>query len=279
MGKTTNHLRLFWAAALVAPLGFSGCNSTETADAAQPRQAEATSDSGAKIEREQMTLDVRVAGAEADKSGDSTITLDYPVLKDKNLLIPDWVINPNLGGVLGAVGVATENGLGTREQLDEARLGARLELAAMLETRLQRVGRTELDANLTADGSGRKEDSRKGTLGVDRTILDSVLAGSRQRALWFDPENGECYVWIVFDGGVLAKVDQHVEEGVSIFIANTPIETEYVPERNKPDAPTVVIELPATPEPQPEPEAPKEPIEKLEDSLEPIKSIPLREEK
>ena len=122
--------------------------------------------------------------------------------EDKNDRIPDWVINPGLGGVIGALGVAPGKGMGTKEQLDEAKLNGRIELAGMLEGRVQRVSRTELEEDYQASESGRTEDSRKNILGVDRNILDMVLAGARQRALWFDPDNGEAYVWMVLDASL-----------------------------------------------------------------------------
>ncbi len=219
------------------------------------------------VGRESMTI--KVDGASSAHEGD-TLTLSYPVLLDKNHRMPDWVINPAMGGVVGAVGVASVKGLGTREQLDEARLSGRLELASMLETRLQTVGRSALEENLMANAEGRGENSRRNTLGVDRDILDIVLAGSRQRALWFDPESGECFVWMVLDGGVLSKAQHYVVDEVSVFIANTPISAEYMPKRAKLDPPTVVVEAP-----EPAPAPPKEPVEKLEESLKPIGTVPI----
>ena len=65
--------------------------------------AASSDESGAPVERQQMQ--VKVEGADATTSG-GTITLDYPVLTDRNDLMPDWVINPGTGDVLGAVGVA-----------------------------------------------------------------------------------------------------------------------------------------------------------------------------
>ena len=69
-------------------------------------------------------------------------------------------------------------------------------------------------------------------LGVDRDILDVVLAGTRQRAVWFDPKNDEAYIWIVLDGALLDVVDHHVEDGTSVFIANTVVTNEYRPVRH-----------------------------------------------
>lgn len=227
-------------------------------------------DDGPQVERQEMTVEIEDASGE--QTGE-TVTIDYPVLVDKNDRIPKWVINPAMGGVVGAVGVSIAKGLGTREQLDEARLSGRLELATMLEARVQNVGRGELEEDIRATNDGREDQSRKNALGVDREILDIVLAGSRQRALWFDPENNECFVWMVLDGAILTKVKHYVEGGVSVFIADAPIKHEYKPERSKPVVPKVVVEA-AEPPPPP----PKEPIEKLEEKLKPIETIPLKVE-
>jgi hypothetical protein len=251
---------------LVATFILAGCQTAKSTS--PPPDETANKDTPEAVtEREEMT--VKVEGANASQSGD-TLTIDYPVLEDINLRIPDWVINPAIGGIVGAVGVSSKKGLGVREQLDEARLSGRLELASMLETRVQTVGRSALEENQMATGEGRNENSRRNTLGIDRDILDLVLAGSRQRALWFDPSTGECYVWMVLDGAVLTQAKHYVIEDLSIFIANQPIKNEYKPERKQAKPPTVIVEAAAPAAP-----APKEPVEKLEDSLKPIESVPI----
>lgn len=247
----------------VAAIFLSGCQTTKSGSV--PPEDSAAS---ATEDREQMQVNVQ--GADASQQGD-TITVDYPVLEDKNNRIPDWAINPAMGGIVGAVGVASPKGLGIREQLDEARLSGRLELASMLETRLQTVGRSALEENMMATGEGRNESSRKNTLGVDRDILDLVLAGSRQRALWFDPESDEVFVWMVMDGGVLDQSEHYIVEDLSVFIANKPIEKEYKPVRRKPPKPVVIVEAP-----EQAPPPPKEPLEKLEENLKPIETVPIK---
>jgi hypothetical protein len=186
------------------------------------------------------------------------------------VFLPDWVVNPTVGGVLGAIGVASTNRLGTSHQIGEARHAARLEVARMLEVRIQEVGRREFEQHLRVAGAGEAldEGSHKALLGVDRDIADVVLAGSRQRALWFDPTNGDCYVWMVMDGAIHARADHYVENGVSVYVANQAITQEFRPER--PVAPEA--------EPAPEPEQPKGPIEELESRLKPIETIPVQDE-
>ncbi|QDU68974.1 hypothetical protein [Engelhardtia mirabilis] len=188
---------------------------------------------------------------------------------------PDWIVNPAIDGVLGSLGVAPENDLGTREQLNEARRDGRIELARMLEVRVQEVGRGDLEQYIEAarvvDEVTFDNSSAKSSLGVDRAITDLVLSGSRQRAMWFDPANGDCYVWLVMDGQVPQMADHSVENGVSIYVANRAIESEYRPDW--PEAPT--------PAPVPQVQAPapvpvkKSPTEKLEEVLKPIESIPV----
>lgn len=247
----------------------------------QPAPAPADSGSSGNNgggQTETASMEVTVEGADASQAGD-TLTIEYPVVKeDINDRIPSWVINPGLGGVIGSLGVAPRKGMGTKEQLDEAKLNGRIELAGMLEGRVQRVTRTETEEDYKATEAGRTEDSRKNILGIDRNILDMVLAGARQRALWFDPENGEAYIWMVLDGAVLDNADHHVAEGVSVFTANTPIKVEYIPERRKQEVPQVTV-TPVAPAPAPPPpEEPKTPAEELEGKLKEIETIPLKEE-
>lgn len=261
------------AACLLFPVLLAGCRSSKKKDHAPPPEETTSSGTADATGRDQMQVDFRVQGADADAEG-SKITLDYPVFEEKNDILPDWVINPGIGGVLGSVGVAAKSRLGMKEQMNEARLNARLEIAYMLELRLQNVGRGQLEQQVQAVGTGLQDNSRKSILDVDRNIADIVLAGSRQRALWFDPESEECYVWMVLDGGILQKVAHYTEDGVSIFVANTPITNEYRPERRAPQQPTVIVEVPSAPA---APAPPKEPIQRLEENLKPIETIPLKE--
>ena len=258
---------------IVALLALSWSTGCQTAPARAPIPAPADrqvsgNSGGAEVERAE--LEVSVSGADATKSGD-TLKIDYPVLQDMNDRIPDWVINPAMGGVIGGIGVAPKKGMGTKEQLDEARLNARIELVTMLEGRAQRVGRTEIQENYEATAASRSEQSQKNILGIDRAILDGVLAGSRQRALWFDPDNGECYVWMVLDGAVLDKVDHHVKDSVSVFSANTPINSEYRSKRRVPEVPRVSVEAPDTPAAT---MPPRSPVDELETKLKDIETIP-----
>ena len=261
-------LALAFSASLLA-----GCKSTSS-DNNAPAEDKSGSDSG--------TVQVQVQGAEAVTNADCSITLNYPESDDINDRIPDWVINPAMGGVTGAVGVAPGNDLGMREQLDEARLSGRMELVSMLELRVQRVGRTELEQDIRVERDQPADRTRRGTLGVDRHILDAVLAGSRQRALWFDSETGECYVWMVLDGALLERVNHRVAKGVSVFVANQQLPNEYKPKRKSIEPPTVIVQMPKAEKVEPAPvaapevpEPPKEPIKELEDKLNPIETIPV----
>lgn len=264
-------------------LGLSlGCQ-TAPPPAPTPPPPAPTDDSGSgnngggQAETATQEMEVSVSGADATQSGD-TITLQYPVAAEtKNDRIPDWVINPGLDGVIGALGVAPKKGMGTKEQLDEAKLNGRIELAGMLEGRVQRVSRTETEEDYDATEAGRTENSRKNILGVDRNILDMVLAGARQRALWFDPDDGEAYIWMVLDGAVLDNADHHVADGVSVFVANTPIAVPYIPVRKQQEAPQVIVTPRATEPPPPPPEEPKDPVEELEGKLKDIETIPLKD--
>jgi hypothetical protein len=273
MRKPTGSSRRTALALAIAASLLAGCNSTSS-EKQEPVKKQPSADAG--------TVQVQVQGAEAVTNADGSITLNYPESDDINDRIPDWVINPAIGGVTGAVGVAPGNDLGMREQLDEARRGGRMELDSMLELRVQRVGRSELEQDIRVEGDQAADRSRRGTLGVDRNILDAVLAGSRQRALWFDIDSGECYVWMVLDGALLERVDHHVAKGVSIFVANQKLPNEYKPKRKSIEPPTVIVQMPKAEKPEPAPvaapeipEPPKDPIEELEDKLNPIETIPV----
>ena len=191
---------------------------------------------------------------------------------------PDWIVNPSLSGVLGAIGVAPRNDLGTGIQVDVARTNGRIELAHMLEMRLQDVGRSDLEQYIRIDRQGESlvpaNDSNMSHLGVQRDITDVVLSGSRQNAMWFDPTNGDCFVWMVMDGDVPQRADHSVENGVSVYIANTAVGSEYRPERPEilRPAPEVKGPVPAPPPVQ------KTPTQELEEKLKELESLPVKEQ-
>lgn len=242
----------------VCLLLLSACASTAKNEAPQPQAGgnAAAYDSGVALRTEPFT---------------GTRYLTAVGLPNAAVTLPDWVVNPTLDGVLGSIGVASRNDLGTSHQIDNARLSARLEIARMLEVRVQEIGRRDLEQHLTVDGNSgiMDEGSHKSNLGVDRAIADMVLAGSRQRAMWFDPASGDCYVWMVMDGNVKTRADHYVENGVSVYVANQMIANEFRPERPKlaQPSPAPVVEVP---------EPPKGPIEQLESNLKPIESIPVK---
>lgn len=241
------------AAALV-----TGCQNQQTADETEDET----------LSQDDVTVEAQ-PGDPADRI--KSVRLSTDALKVR----PDWVSNPGMGGVLGAVGVGEINDLGTRFQVEEARFSARLEIGRMLETRVQSAGRDETNQNIRAsrddDKITRSSDSTHDKLGIDRRITDVVLAGSRQRGLWVDPTTDVVYVWMVMDGKVLDAVDHAVENGVSIFVAIQRIMTEYVPPR-----PELIVEIEGVPErPAPE-QKPLTPIQELEDKLNELESQPIK---
>ncbi len=244
---------------------------------------QSTQSDGRRSAPRRQTPQVTVLGADAKVEADGSITLNYPEEEDFNNRVPEWVINPAVGGVTGAVGVASTSSLGTREQLDAARWNGRAELASMLELRIQRVARSELEENQRVEGGRDAGLARRDSLSIDRAILDQVLAGTRQRALWWDEDTGEVFVWMVVDGALLERVSHRVIEDVSVFTAAASVPNEYRPQRQRPQPPTVIVEMPDAPEPAPQPEpliepaAPKTSTEKLEDALKPIETIPSKE--
>lgn len=239
---------------------LAGCENQQTTDDDIAEQEQA-------LAQEEVTIEEQ---SEDPADRIKSVRLSTDALRVR----PDWVSNPGMGGVLGAVGVAEINDLGTRFQVEEARFAARLEIARMLETRVQSAGRDETNQNIRASRDGdeisRSSDSTHEKLGIDRRITDIVLAGSRQRGLWVDPETGVVYVWIVMDGKVLDAVEHTVANGVSIFVAIQRIMTEYVPPR-----PELIVEIEGAPErPAPQPD-PLTPVEELEEKLNELESQPI----
>lgn len=228
-----------------------------------------------------MTLLGCQSQSATEESTESQTAAEHPssavaLSTDALVVRPDWVSNPGIGGVLGAVGVAARNELGTRFQVEEARFAARLEIARMLETRVQSVGRDDTNQHIEASRDNAKV-ARGGASthdkeGIDRRLTDAVLAGTRQRGLWVEPHSGDVFVWMVVDGRVHDAVTHSVENGVSVFIAAQRIEDEYVPPR-----PEIIVEIegaPASPQQAP---SPKTSLEQLEEFLNELRSQPIGE--
>ncbi|MFT4540431.1 MAG: hypothetical protein ACI835_002882 [Planctomycetota bacterium] len=78
-------------------------------------------------------------------------------------------MSPTLDDVIDSVGIASRNQLGTNDQVENAHTPARLEIARMLEARVQDVGRRDIEQNLSINGDGdlAESGSHKSLLGVD----------------------------------------------------------------------------------------------------------------
>ena len=113
-------------------------------------------------------------------------------------------------------------------------------------------------------GPAPDERPRRNLVTVDRDLVDVVIAGSRQRALWFDPESGECYVWMVLDAKILDGAKAVVVEGVSVLEARDPAAL-----------PQDIRSVGRDPPPAPPPKALEPPAEKIDQRSCPVKTIRL----
>jgi hypothetical protein len=74
---------------------------------------------------------------------------------------------------------------------------------------------------------------------------------------------------MVMDGAIKTKADHHVENGVSVYVANTPVTKEFRPEHPKPPTPAAPVQ-------EKPPEPVRGPLEQLESRLKPIETIPVK---
>jgi hypothetical protein len=106
---------------------------------------------------------------------------------------PEWILNPNLNGKVGAVGVAAttyDQKISTQRKLAIQR--------ALDELALQQGVKVELDMN-------KKEHIENDTLSTSMDVKSSYKTTNNTKmkahieAIWQDPSSDEIYIWLVLD--------------------------------------------------------------------------------
>ncbi len=139
--------------------------------------------------------------------GDERAPVAAPVTTAPSNDVPDWVNDPTLGGkTLGAYGVAAKMLSGEAEQVKRARLGARQELASMLNSKIQSVVKDWVREGGVITSQDNAQAAMTSFESATRNVVNQNLEGSQQRARYADPKNGQLYVWMVINGEVAAKI-------------------------------------------------------------------------
>ena len=113
---------------------------------------------------------------------------------------PEWAMNMGkYDKGIGAVGVARPTKLGTQRQINQANLAARMQLAQILESKIEGAVESAAESAIMLNLPEGKEIGQLTEQEQVRTFVKKTLEMSQPNAQWKDPENGELYVWMILE--------------------------------------------------------------------------------
>ena len=113
---------------------------------------------------------------------------------------PVWVMN--MGKYekgIGAVGVAKSTKLGTQRQINQANLAARMQLAQIIDSKIEGAVESAAESAIMLNLPEGQEIGQLTEQEQVRTFVKQSLEMSRPNAQWKDRENGELYVWMILN--------------------------------------------------------------------------------
>ena len=118
--------------------------------------------------------------------------------------LPEWFMEPGMGGNIGATGIAEKSLGGMREQTNAAMQDAFNGLARTISTKVQAAytrffsegGEKSWDAD---GGIDKATVAQELTENVSRQITNQVIQGAERKAVWEHPTSGDLYVWVVIN--------------------------------------------------------------------------------
>lgn len=128
--------------------------------------------------------------------------VEKPVIAGVEL--PEWYMEPSMGGNIGATGISEKSLGGMREQTNAAMQDASNNLARTISTKVQaaytRYFSEGGEKSWAADGSVDKATiAQELTENVSRQLTNQVIQGAERKAIWEHPKSGDLYVWVVIN--------------------------------------------------------------------------------
>jgi len=111
---------------------------------------------------------------------------------------PVWVLN--MGKYekgIGAVGVAKSTKLGTQRQINQANLAARMQLAQIINSKIEGAVESAAESAIMLNLPEGQEIGQLTEQEQVRTFVKQSLQMTQPNAQWKDRENGELYVWMI----------------------------------------------------------------------------------
>lgn len=125
--------------------------------------------------------------------------------------VPDWVNDPTQGGkVLGAYGTAERMLAGENAMVQRARLNARQELAASINSKIQGVVKDWIREGGVISSQDNAQAAMTSFETATRNVINQELSGSIQKARHIDAA-GKLYVWIVVNPEIAAKIAEQTK--------------------------------------------------------------------
>lgn len=147
-----------------------------------------------------------------------------PGAKTQEVTMPEWVMDPGTGGQFGAVGISKTSLGGSQEEFARALANGRTELGRAINTRVQAAyvrfftegGSLNQGANGGVDAKIAAEEM---STNVSRQLTDQVLTGSRQKAIFRDPNTKELFMWVVISSDKLEAMQTQIKQAAQNEVA------------------------------------------------------------
>ena len=113
---------------------------------------------------------------------------------------PVWAMNMGkYENGIGAVGVARYTSLGTQRQINQANLAARMQLAQIIESKIEGAVESAAESAIMLNLPEGKEIGQLTEQEQVRTFVKKTLEMSLPIDEWVDPANKEIYKWVVIE--------------------------------------------------------------------------------
>lgn len=127
--------------------------------------------------------------------------------------VPEWVNDPTLGGKypIAAYGVSEKMLSGEGMMRDRAMQSARTEIARALNTKVQAIFKDWTREGGEITSQDNKQSAMTMAENISRTVTDTTLAGTSQRARFVEPGTGKLYLWVYLDQAALDTLNKQIQ--------------------------------------------------------------------
>lgn len=118
----------------------------------------------------------------------------------QQLQLPDWVVSPAVEGMVAAVGIAPKTAGGIKMQIAQAEADAMANMAAQIQTKVNRVTKESMrSAGVSTGGNDQEAVDRYFAQATKSIVKDVPISGAKRKNIFQSPMDGSLYIQMVLD--------------------------------------------------------------------------------